>query len=107
MTGNSSEIKKLKAIQAKKTVLIKEYKQKMRKHIFRFSIIIAVSSFIFLEYAYAVFGSTVIFLITILSLLIISIIIYYLITKYKTRQREKEIKVIRTKLYRLMRLENE
>ena len=32
---------------------------------------------------------------------------YYLIVKLKTKQREKEIKIIRTKLYRLMKLEDE
>ena len=48
MTGNGSEIKKLKAKQAEKRDLIKIYKEKMRKHLFRFAITVAVTSFLFL-----------------------------------------------------------
>lgn len=105
MTGNSERIKKLKHEQARKREKIKVYKEKMKKHVFYLAITLAFISILFLESAYKVFGSAATFLITTLSTFVISTAVYYVIIRVLTNQRRREIKIIRSKLYRLMRLE--
>ncbi len=108
MTKNSSEqIKKLKDLQTKKREQIKVYGEKMRKHIFWLATILAVVSLLFLEYAYKIFGSAANFLLLTLSIFVLSFIIYFIVVRFQTQQRKREIKIIRTKLYRLMKLEND
>ncbi|MEQ6123409.1 hypothetical protein AAON49_04340 [Pseudotenacibaculum sp. MALMAid0570] len=107
MTGNSEKIKRLKQRQAEKRERIKAYKEKMKKHVFYLSIVIAAISIIFLENAYKVFGSAANFLITTLSIFVIFSTGYYVAVRFLTKQREREIKIIRSKLYRLMKLQNE
>jgi len=106
MNGNIKEIEKLRGYQKDKKKQIKSYKKKMKKHVFSFSIVLTILSLILLEFAYTLFGNSVMFLLFFISILIIFIIVYKIIVSYKIKQREREIKRIRVKLYQLMKLNN-
>jgi len=104
MTGNSKEIKKLKHQQAKKQQSIKRHKQKRRKNLLYLTAFYLISTALLLDFAYGFFGSSVSFLIVTFSVFIVLIISYTLIVRYAVKQLERDIKIIRTKLYHLMKL---
>tara|TARA_R110001632_G_scaffold39718_11_gene99373 strand:+ start:549 stop:872 length:324 start_codon:yes stop_codon:yes gene_type:complete len=106
MNGNTIEIQEIRVIQAQKKALIKRYKRKMRKHIFIFAIIVTVLSLFLLEFSYALFGDSIKFLFVFFTIFIVVILIYKMITVYRIKQRTREIKKLRAKLYYLMKLED-
>ena len=107
MTGNSKEIKKLKNEQAKKKKTIERYKKRKKKHIFFLVLPFIAYIFICMDHAYKLFGSVSRFLAITLTALFAAIIVYLFIVQYMIRQRDREIKIIRSKLYKLMKLSNE
>ena len=107
MTGNSKEIKKLKYQQAKKKQLITKYKKRVKKHL-----ILLVLPFIayiayYIDNAYSTYGSVSKFLTIVALVLGVLILLYLIAVRFMIRQREQEIKVIRGKLYHLMKLNDE
>ena len=107
MTGNSKQIQKLKYEQAKTKERISKYKKRVKFHLFFLVIPFAIYIFICLDHAYQNFGSVTTFLVITLSILVILTLVYLMAVKYKIKQREREIKVIRSKLYQLMKLNDE
>lgn len=107
MTGNSKEIKKLKHQQAKKKEHIERYKKRRKKHLFFMVTPIVVYSILNINGAYKDFGNVFVFIAVALFVIALVIIGYLLSVRYAIRQREREIKVIRTKLYHLMKLDND
>ena len=107
MTGNSKQIKKLKYEQEKKKRKIKDYKKKMKRNIFLLAFALTAYTFICLDDAYKTFGSVTNFLMATVLMFLICIAIHFLVIKHLIGKREKEIKSIRSKLYRLMKLDNE
>jgi membrane protein YdbS with pleckstrin-like domain len=107
MTGNNKEIKKLKYEQAQKKEKIKKYKKRIKFHLIFLAIPFAIYTLLCLDHAYQNFGSVTNFLAIILTILIVLIVVYLLGVKYLIYQREQEIKVIRSKLYKLMKLNDE
>ena len=104
MTGNSKEIKKLKYQQAKKQQSIKKYKQKRKKNLLLITGIYVISTALLLDFAYGFFGSSVNFLIVTFTVFIVLIVSYTLVVQYMVKQLERDIKIIRSKLYHLMKL---
>jgi hypothetical protein len=104
MTGNSKEIKKLKYQQAKKQQSIKRYKRKRKKNLLYITGFYLISTALLLDFAYGFFGSSVNFLIVTFSVFIVLIVSYTLVIRYLVKQLERDIKIIRTKLYKLMKL---
>ena len=107
MTGNSKEIKKLKYQQAKKREVIKRYKKRVRKHLLILSIPFVAYILLYIDSAFKEFGSVTKFLIIVISILALLAAAYLLSVRYMIQQREREIKIIRTKLYQLMKLEDD
>lgn len=107
MTGNSKQIKKLKHEQEKKKKKIKDYKKKMKRNIFLLAAALTAYTLICLDHAYKTFGSVNNFLIATVLMFLICIAIHFLVVRHLIGKREKEIKSIRGKLYRLMKLDNE
>ena len=107
MTGNSKQIKKLKYEQEKKKKKIKRYKKKMKRNILLLALALTSYTLICLDHAYKTFGSVNNFLLATIIMFLICIVIHFLIVRYLISKREKEIKMIRGKLYRLMKLDNE
>jgi uncharacterized membrane protein len=106
MNGNTINIAELRVIQAQKKKEIKSLKRRMRRHMFIFSLTLLIISLILLEFAYFLFGDSVLFLLVILLILVVFLVTYKIIVTQKVKQKEDEIKKIRAKLYRLMKLEN-
>ena len=107
MTGNSKQNKKLKHEQEKKKKKIKDYKKKMKRNILLLAAALTVYTLICLDHAYKTFGSVNNFLIATILMFLICVAIYFLVIRNLISKREKEIKMIRGKLYRLMKLDNE
>ena len=107
MTGNSKEIKKLKYEQERKKKKIEDYKKKMKRNILILAIALTAYIIICLDHAYKAFGSVSDFLLATAIVFFICILINFLVIRYLINKREKEIKLIRGKLYRLMKLNNE
>tara|TARA_R110001632_G_scaffold63318_2_gene151396 strand:- start:57115 stop:57438 length:324 start_codon:yes stop_codon:yes gene_type:complete len=107
MNGNTIKIAELRVIQAQKKKEIKSLKRRMRRNMFMFSLILVIISLILLEFAYFLFGDSVLFLLVILSILVVFLVTYKIIVTQKVKQKEDEIKKIRAKLYRLMKLEDD
>ena len=107
MTGNSKEIKKLKHQQAKNREYIERYKKRRKKHLFLMITPIVVYILFNIEGAYKDFGNVFIFIARALSIIIVLTVAYFLGVKYANKKREREIKVIRTKIYHLMKLDND
>ena len=107
MTGNSKEIKKLKHQQAKKKEHIKRYKGRRKKHIYFITIPLVAYILFNIEGSYMDYGNIFIFIGVALAVLVVLIISYLLAVRYLIRQREREIKIIRSKLYHLMKLDND
>lgn len=107
MTKNNEEIRQLKYEQTQRKEKIETFRKRMRKHIFLLSLATAVFAFLCLEDAYKTFGSVTNFLIIVFSVFAILSMTYFFVVRFLIKQEEREIKIIRSKLYRLMKLENE
>lgn len=107
MTGNHKEIKILKSKQARKQRSIKKYKEKRKKHLLYFTGFYVVSTALLLDFAYGFFGSSVYFLLITFCAFIVLILLYAIAIRYMIKQKELEIKQIRSELYHLMKLSNE
>ena len=62
---------------------------------------------LYIDNAYKEYGSVINFLIVTLSVLAVFTLIYLLMVRYAIHQKEREIKVIRSKLYQLMKLDDD
>jgi len=107
MTGNSKEIKKLKHQQAKKKEYIRRYKDRRKKHIFFLTTPFVAYILLYIDSAYKEYGSVTNFLIITLSILAILTAGYLLGVRYAIQQKEREIKIIQSKLYQLMKLDDD
>ena len=107
MTGNSSEIKKLTFRQAKRRKNITRYRKRARKHIFILTIPFIAYVMINIDDAFKQFGSVTKFVAVILTILIAFILIYLMILTYFIRQEQREIKIIKNKIYKLMKLSDD
>ncbi len=107
MTGNSEEIKKLRHKQARRKKKIKRYKKRAKKHIFLLSIPFLAYIAINLDDAFQDYGSITNFIGIVFAIMAVFIAIYMLFTYYLIKQEKREIKVIRSKLYKLMKLNDE
>lgn len=107
MTGNSKEIKKLKYQQAKKKETIKRYKRRVKKHLFFLIFPFIAYILLYINSAFKNFGSVTKFLVITLSILAILTALYLVWVRYMIQLREREIKIIRSKLYQLMKLEDD
>ena len=107
MTGNSKEIKKLKHEQARKKEYIKRYKNRRKKHLFLLVIPFVAYILLYIDSAYKEYGSVINFLVVVLSILALFTLGYLLMVRYAIQQKEREIKVIRSKLYQLMKLDDD
>lgn len=106
MTGNSKEIKKLKYQQAKLKEIIRRYKERKKKHLFFLIIPFIGYILIQMDTAYKIYGSNTNFYAITLSTLGLLTVIYLGSVRYLIRKRQREIKIIRSKLYKLMKLED-
>ena len=106
MTGNSTEINKLKYQQARKRETIKRYKKRKKKHLFFLIIPFIAYILLHMDSAYKVYGNNTNFFAITLSILAILAILYLVSVRYRIRKKEREIKIIRSKLYKLMKLED-
>lgn len=107
MTGNSEEIKNLRYKQARRKKKITRYKKRAKKHIFLLTIPFLAYIAINLDDAFQDFGGITNFIGVVFSVMIVFILIYMLFTYYLIKQQKREIKVIRSKLYKLMKLNDE
>jgi len=107
MTGNSKEIKKLKYEQAKKKEIISRYKKRVKKHLFFLVLPFISYILLYIDSAFKNFGSVTTFLVITLSILAILTALYLMWVRYMIQQREREIKIIRSKLYQLMKLDDD
>lgn len=105
MTGKQDKLRSLKSRQLEKKFQIEQYKQKAKKRLFIFSLLLVLLTLYFLEDSYKVFGSLENFVIISFSILFGVLIIYNVIVFLLIRKRRKEIKRINGRIHRLMKLE--
>ncbi len=107
MTATGKLITELKNEQKKKKKQIETSKKKMVRNLLWIIIILSGASLYYFEYGYKAFGSVQNFLMSVGLVLGLISMGYFLIIRSQNKQKEKEIKIIRSKLYRLMKLNND
>lgn len=107
MTVNEKQITKLKNEQKKKKKQIEASKKKMFKNLLWLIVILFGISMLHLENGHKGFGSPKSFLTFVVLVLALISAGYYVVIKFQNEQKEKEIKIIKGKLYRLMKLDND
>lgn len=107
MTGNSKKIFKLRSKQKRKKKNISRYKKRAKKHILLLTIPFVAYAFINLDNAFKQFGSVSKFLSILASILVGCILIYLVVMFYLIKQEQREIKIIRSKIYKLSKLSDE
>lgn len=107
MTKNLKQITELRNEQKKKKKQIETSKKKMFRNLLWLAVILFGLSMLYLEYGYKGFANPKSFLISAIFVSAIIVVSYYGITRNQNRQTEKEIKIIRGKLYRLMKLDDD
>ncbi len=105
MIEEVTDIKDLKRLQIQKKAAIKALKKRMRKNILIFTVIMFVFSIASLEYAYKVFGGVNRMIYMMSAILLAFALAYYLYVRIRIHKKKKEIKAIKSKLYKLMKLE--
>jgi uncharacterized membrane protein len=107
MTKNLKQITELRKEQKKKKKQIETSKKKMFRNLLWIGIVLFGLSMLYLEYGYKGFTSPKSFLTSAIFVSTLIVVSYYGITRNQNRQKEKEIKIIRGKLYRLMKLDDD
>ncbi len=107
MTGNSAKINKLRNKQIRRKKRIERYKKRARKHIFLITLPFIAYALINLDNAFKEFGSVSNFLSIVGGTLATFIAIYLVAVYYMIKQEKREINIIRSKIYKLMKLNND
>jgi hypothetical protein len=107
MTGNSKEIKKLKHRQVKTRERIERYQKRRKKDLYLLVTPIVIYILFNIYGSYIIFGNVFIFIAIGIGVIILVITLYLWAIRNAIRNREREIKIIRTKLYHLMKLDED
>ena len=107
MIGNNKKIYRLRSKQKKRKKNISRYKKRAKGHILLLTIPFVVYGFINLDNAFKQFGSVSKFLSILASILVACIVVYLFVMFYYIKQEEREIKIIRRKIYKLSKLSDD